>query len=88
MLNRLRVALPEARSLLMDRSTLEAHRSLWVQEPPEGRYLEDTSRLTPEERALFDDLLFDRLGERVRLEQERVAYGWLEQALGELLSVA
>lgn len=87
-LNRLRVALPEARSLLMDRATLEAHRSLWVHEPPGSRYVEDTSRLTPDERALFDDLLFDRLGERVRLEQERVAYGWLEQALGELSSVA
>jgi hypothetical protein len=87
MLNRLRAALPEARSFLMDRGTLEAHRSFWVDEPPEYRYLGDTSRLTAEERALFDDLLFDRLGERVRLEQERIGYGWLERTLCDKLTV-
>ncbi len=86
-LNRLRAALPEARSFLMDRATLEAHRSFWVDEPPENRYSGDRSRLTAEEQGLFDDLLFDRLGERVRLEQERIGYGWLERALHEQATV-
>jgi hypothetical protein len=80
-LNRLRARLPEARSFLMDRPTLEAHRALWGQEPAERRYASDVSRLTAEERALFEDLKLDRLGERVRLEQERVGFGWLEAAL-------
>jgi hypothetical protein len=82
-LNRLRVNLPEARSLLMDRATLQAHRTLWGREPADRRYTGDTSRLTAEECALFDDLLADRCGERVRLEQERIGYGWLETALRE-----
>lgn len=83
-LNLLRAALPQACSFLMDRATLEVHRSLWVHEPAEYRYVGDTSRLNPEERALFEDLQFDRLGDRVRLEQERVGYSWLERALREL----
>jgi hypothetical protein len=80
-LNRLRGALPHARSFLMDRETLEAHRPLWGREPANARYAGDASRLTEEECALFDDLRFDRLGERVRLEQERIGYAWLEGAL-------
>lgn len=86
-LNRLRASLPEARSFLMDRATLEAHRALWGREPADWRYTGDTSRLTPGERALFEDLLADRCGERVRLEQERIGYGWLEAALRDCLSM-
>lgn len=80
-LNRLRAALPRARSFLMDRETLDAHRRLWGQEPAGGRYAGDTSRLTEAEEALYRDLLSDRLGERVRLEQERVGYAWLQGRL-------
>jgi len=80
-LNRLRAALPHARSFLMDRETLEAHRRLWGQEPAGGRYAGGTSRLTEAEQALYGDLLSDRLGERVRLEQERVGYSWLRRRL-------
>jgi hypothetical protein len=81
-LNRLRANLPEARSFLMDRATLQAHRTLWGREPADRRYTGDTSRLTPDECALFGDLLADRCGDRLRLEQERIGYGWLETALG------
>lgn len=84
MLNRLRMLLPEARSLLMDRATLDAHRSLWGHESEDACYLGDVSRLHPNERALYDDLRFHRLGERIRLEQERVGYRWLEHAIAEL----
>ncbi|HEY5618496.1 MAG TPA: Wadjet anti-phage system protein JetD domain-containing protein [Vicinamibacterales bacterium] len=83
-LNRLRVHLPHARSFLMNRGTLDAHRNLWGQEPIDRRYAGDTSFLTQQERALFDDLRFDRLGDRVRLEQERISYGWLQRALRQL----
>jgi hypothetical protein len=82
-LNRLRVNLPQARSFLMDRATLQAHGTLWGREPADRRYTGDTSRLTADECALFQDLLTDRYGERVRLEQERIGYGWLETALRE-----
>lgn len=80
-LNRLRRLLPDARSLLMDRETLLAHRHLWVREPAEHRYAGEPERLTPAERELFEDLRRDRLGERVRLEQERVGYGIVERAV-------
>jgi hypothetical protein len=80
-LDRLRATLPHARSFLMDRVTLDAHRPLWGQEPAENRFLSEAPRLTVAEQALFDELRFDRLGERVRLEQERVGFGWLQRAL-------
>ncbi len=80
-LNRLRQILPNARSLLMDRETLLTHRRLWVREPAEHRYLGEPGHLTPDERALFEDLRHDRLGERVRLEQERIGYGVVERAV-------
>lgn len=83
-LNRLRAALPRARSFLMDRETLEAHRELLGQEPPDKRYMGEISRLTAEERALFENLSSGRWGERARLEQERIGYGCVEQALTKL----
>ena len=59
----------------MDRETLLAHRLHWGEEShPAHR---DLARLTPEEAAVYDDLRFDRHQPRLRLEQERVGYGWL-----------
>jgi hypothetical protein len=78
-LDRLRGGFPSARSLLMNRETLLAHRSLWVQE--QAPYRAALSRLEPDEQALFDDLVHGRLGENVRLEQERVSYAFLERSL-------
>jgi hypothetical protein len=78
-LDRLRVRFPDAQSFLMDRETLLQHAPLWVREsnPYDGEF----PRLTSAERALYDDLRHNRLGERVRLEQERIPYGWLQRAL-------
>jgi len=83
-LNRLRGAWPHVRSLLMDRATLVDHRELWSREPPERRSTQDLGRLDPAEQALYDDLRQDRLGEGVRLEQERVDYTRVRCALGAL----
>lgn len=82
-LDRLRTSFPQTRSFLMDGATLEQHRHLWVKEPRESRFEGHLSRLTESEQALFEALRSNRLGERVRLEQERIAYGWLERALGQ-----
>jgi len=79
MLDRLRGGFPNVRSLLMNRETLLAHRSLWGCEGVPCRNL--LSRLNPDEQALFDDLLYDRLGQNVRLEQERISYAFLEREL-------
>jgi hypothetical protein len=82
-LDRLRALFPDAQSLLMDRETLLQHAPLWVREgnPYDG----ELPRLNSAELALYDDLRHNRLGERVRLEQERIPYGWLERALGSML---
>jgi hypothetical protein len=78
-LDRLRARFPRARSLLMDRETLLEHRPLWVQE--DAPHPGGLTRLTGEEDALLGDLLAGRLGERIRLEQERIRFGWVTQAL-------
>jgi hypothetical protein len=76
-LDRLRVLFPDAQSLLMDRETLLAHAPLWVRES--NPYDAELPRLTAAEGALYDNLRHNCLGERVRLEQERIPYGWLER---------
>lgn len=79
MLDRLRASLPHARSLLMDRATLLAHRPLWTAE--EAPHIAPLDRLNPEEAVLYADLRYDRLGRSVRLEQERISFGWLRSVL-------
>jgi hypothetical protein len=82
MLDRLRSYFPHVHSLLMDRQTLLAHRSLWVHEQtPHGGSL---VRLNQEEQELFKDLATNRLGEGIRLEQERIPFGWVQRALDAL----
>jgi hypothetical protein len=78
-LDQLRGYFPAAMSFLMDRETLLAHRLQWGEEPDPARH--DLSRLTPEETAVYDDLRFDRYQPRLRLEQERVGFGWLNERL-------
>lgn len=78
-LDKLRAWLPLTRSFLMDRETLLVHRHRWVREgsPTSARL----SRLDRNESDLYDDLVADRLGESVRLEQERVDWNWAHDRL-------
>ena len=78
-LDQLRGHFPHAASFLMDRETLFGHRSHWAEESEPARH--DLSRLTSEEAALYDELRFDRIQPRLRLEQERVGFGWLGERL-------
>lgn len=81
-LDQLRTRFPHARSVLMDRATLLAHGKQWGREPqPVSR---DLPRLDAVERALFDDLRDNRLGRQVRLEQEKIGFGWVEKTLDEI----
>lgn len=78
-LNQLRARLPQTESFLMDRTTLVEHRDRWVREPsPTAARLD---RLTPDEGALYSDLVADRLGNAVRLEQERIDWLWVRDRL-------
>lgn len=78
-LNRLRHRFPNARSMLMDRDVLLNHADQWVAEPtPTTGQLD---RLTPSEAALYLDLIENKHGPAVRLEQERVRFSYVEEAV-------
>lgn len=81
-LNQLRGVFPQAASLLMDQQTLLAHRTLWgVEGQPETGNL---ARLNAEESALYDQLRRNHWGDRIRLEQERIGFDWLQKVLQKL----
>jgi hypothetical protein len=81
-LDQLRGCLPHARSLLMDCATLLAFKAQWGVEENQTR--RDLPRLNVEERALYDELRDNRLSPNLRLEQERIGFGWVETALAAL----
>jgi len=81
-LDQLRGYLPHARSLLMDRDTLLAFKAQWGVEENQTR--RDLPRLNAEECALYDELRDNRLSPKLRLEQERIGFGWVETALATL----
>ena len=82
-LNQLRGLFPHVQSFLMDEQTLLAHRSLWGREDrPETRPL---TRLTDEENNVYNQLRQNLRGEQVRLEQERIGFGYVRQALQRLM---
>ena len=82
-LDQLRTHLPHTESFLMDRKTLMAHELQWVSEPQPVR--RDLARLRKEERELFEDLRDNRIGPAIRLEQERLGFGWIKAALVRLM---
>ena len=81
-LDALRARFGHVESFLMDRRTLLAFVSLWgTEDSPIDR---DLPRLGAKERALYDDLRDNRFGRQVRLEQERIGFGWVKDALERL----
>ena len=83
-LDALRSRFGRAESFLMDRATFDRFEPLWgTESSPLDR---DLSRLTDDERALYDDLRFDRIGSSLRLEQERIGFEWVRSRLDRLLT--
>lgn len=86
-LDQLRAHLPHAKALLMDEATLHAHRAQWVTEPAPAR--RTFARLNLPEQALLNRLADVPegwpAGQGIRLEQERIRFGWLMQALSRQL---
>ncbi|WP_433562092.1 Wadjet anti-phage system protein JetD domain-containing protein [Nocardia sp. CA-151230] len=78
-LDRLRRTFPHTESVLMDRSTLLAHETQWVQENSPTIAILD--HLRPAESELYRDLVEHTFGPSVRLEQERIRYASIESAL-------
>lgn len=81
-LDELRQHFRHTESFLMDRDTFLAFKALWtVERSPANR---DLDRLTPEELALYNDLRDNKLGTRLRLEQERIGFSWIRERLSKL----
>ena len=78
-LDQLRVHYPRVASFLMDRETLLAHREQWGEEPAPVRH--DLRHLSDAERAVYDGIRFDHHQPRLRLEQERLGFGWVSERL-------
>ncbi|MGQ0824678.1 MAG: Wadjet anti-phage system protein JetD domain-containing protein [Actinomycetota bacterium] len=78
-LNRLRQRFSSVQSILMDQATLLAHPTQYVSEP--NPTSEPLPHLTAQERALYNDLIEDRFGHAIRLEQERVRFSLVREAL-------
>lgn len=81
-LDQLRSQLGEVQSFLMDRATLLAFESQWGME--ERQTVLDLAHLNDEERGLYDDLRDNRIRKNLRLEQERIGFGWVESMLAAL----
>jgi hypothetical protein len=78
-LSRLRSSLPHIRSILMNRETLLFHRAHWsLENSPTRRPL---AHLSDAEQALYQDLISDVYGMGARLEQERVRFSKVQEAL-------
>lgn len=78
-LDRFRSWHPHATSMLMDRTTLLDHEAHWDHEKSQSR--EDLTRLTLSEHHLYRDLLDGSFGSGVRLEQERVRFSAVQEAV-------
>ncbi|MEF8731822.1 MAG: Wadjet anti-phage system protein JetD domain-containing protein [Candidatus Accumulibacter meliphilus] len=85
-LDQLRAHFAHVDSFLMDRATLQAFATQWGEE--DKQTLRDLPRLNEEERALYDDLRDNRLGKNLRLEQERIGFGWVEEVIDGIVPVA
>lgn len=79
MLDRVRAALPKTESILMDRGTLLAHRSLWTTEPVQAIWT--PTHLAATELQVLEDLKSGVYGENIRLEQERISFAAVRATL-------
>ncbi len=80
-LSQIRGYFHQVKAFLMDRDTFFAHESLWGAETPEKRFVGTLTHLNPAEEALFDNLKENRFAPHLRLEQERIRFSALIEAL-------
>ncbi len=80
-LDRLRGSHPHVNSMLMDRSTLLAHREQWGAEPVPATSPLDN--LDQAESALYADLISNAYGPSVRLEQEKIRFSAIQTAVAD-----
>lgn len=83
-LDQFRSLFPHTNSFLMDRATLMEHKVSWGNEPKP--FTGVLQHLDAEEEALYQDIVFGRIRENLRLEQELVRYGRVESAIDSIIS--
>lgn len=81
-LDQVRGFLPQVQSLLMDERILFNHRDLWVIE--EKPTFSQMIRLTADEHRLLSSLQSNTWGQGVRLEQERISFQQVKEAIDRL----
>ncbi len=84
-LSLLRGAFPHIKSMLMDRDTLFSARDQWVKEKEEERHMAELPNLTASESTLYRELRDNLIGENVRLEQERIPFYRVVDAIKRIL---
>lgn len=77
--------LPNLKSFLMTEDILLEHKKLWVNEPKQ--HLSDIQHLTSEEYNMVSKLQNNYFGKAIRLEQERVAFKFVENFLQDMAKV-
>ncbi|MBL4760094.1 MAG: DUF2399 domain-containing protein, partial [Mariprofundaceae bacterium] len=78
-LNQLRACFPQVESFLMDKKTMMKHQYAWGTEPKQET--KDLKYLNLEEADMYDDLRENRLQNKLRLEQERIIFYDVTQAV-------
>ena len=81
-LDQLRRQFPHTAYFLMDKPTLMAHHALWGTEADPVSH--DLPNLTESERALYDEIRDRRIRRNLRLEQERIGFGFIQVVLARL----
>lgn len=81
-LSQLRSVLPHTISFLMDKQALNHHKIYWGKEDKSEK--RNLTMLNDLESELYDDLRYNRLGDNVRLEQERIGYTYILDVLENL----
>jgi hypothetical protein len=85
MLDQIRQYFPHTESLLMNKETLLVHRQLWGEEnKPTSR---DLDYLRPQEIELYQEIINNRYGKNLRLEQERIGINWLKASLSKFEAI-
>jgi hypothetical protein len=83
-LSQIRGYFSHVHSILMDIQTLHTFKSQWGEEDEEKRCRTELSNLTCDEWQLYSDLRDNIHGDRVRLEQEKISYGYLCNTLQKI----
>jgi hypothetical protein len=70
--------------MLMDETTLLKFKPFWGNEPESKRFQGELHHLNTSERSLYERLVDNFYGERIRLEQERIGYQWVLEQIKQM----